>query len=96
MTDPTESMPSEQPESQADGTTTIEGDAPVTTAATEREVQDARDRHLRLAAEYDHFRRRAAKERQEAGWRAQGELVRGLLDAIDDITRFAHVISIAN
>jgi molecular chaperone GrpE len=56
-----------------------------------REIGDLRDKHLRLAAEYDNFRRRAVKERQEAGWRAQGELVRGLIDAIDDITRFAHV-----
>ena len=57
----------------------------------QRELANSKDRHLRLAAEYDNFRRRAAKERQEAGWRAQGELVRGILDALDDITRFAHV-----
>jgi molecular chaperone GrpE len=56
-----------------------------------REINDLRDKHLRLAAEYDNFRRRATKERQEAGWRAQGELVRGILDALDDITRFAHL-----
>ncbi len=59
--------------------------------ALSRELADQREKYLRLAAEYDNFRRRAAKEKQEAGWRAQGELVRGLLDAIDDITRFAHV-----
>jgi molecular chaperone GrpE len=57
----------------------------------QREIAMLNDRHLRLAAEYDNFRRRAVKERQEAGWRAQGELVRGILDALDDITRFAHV-----
>ncbi len=59
--------------------------------ALQRELGDQKDKYLRLAAEYDNFRRRAAKERQEAGWRAQGDLVRGLLDALDDITRFAHV-----
>lgn len=57
----------------------------------QRELDEARDKYLRLAAEFDNFRRRAAKERQEAGWRAQGELVRGILDVLDDITRFAHV-----
>lgn len=57
----------------------------------QQELEELKDRYLRLAAEYDNFRRRANKERQEAGWRAQGELVRGLLDAIDDVTRFAHV-----
>lgn len=55
------------------------------------EVGELKDKHLRLAAEFENFRRRAVKERQEAGWRAQGDLVRGLLDALDDITRFAHV-----
>ncbi len=68
--------------------------APVDSAAVgtpQQELDEMKDRYLRLAAEYDNFRRRAQKERQEAGWRAQGELVRGLLDAIDDVTRFAHV-----
>lgn len=60
-------------------------------ADLQREVAELKDRHLRLAAEYDNFRRRAVKERQEASWRGQGDLVRGMLDAIDDITRFAHV-----
>lgn len=59
--------------------------------ARQHEVEELRDKHLRLHAEFENFRRRAAKERQEAGWRAQGELVRGILDALDDITRFAHV-----
>jgi len=61
------------------------------TDALQLELGDQKDKYLRLAAEYDNFRRRAAKERQEAGWRAQGDLVRGLLDALDDVTRFAHV-----
>ena len=51
----------------------------------QREIDDLKDKHLRLAAEYDNFRRRAVKERQEAGWRAQGELVRGLIDALEDL-----------
>lgn len=59
--------------------------------AVQRELGEQKEKYLRLAAEYDNFRRRAAKEKQEAGWRAQGELVRGILDALDDITRFAHV-----
>lgn len=59
--------------------------------AGRRELDDTRERMLRLAAEYDNFRKRAVKERQEAGWRAQGDLVRGLLDALDDLQRFAAV-----
>jgi len=59
--------------------------------ALQRELATLNDKYLRQAAEYDNFRRRAVKERQEASWRGQGELVRGILDALDDITRFAHV-----
>jgi molecular chaperone GrpE len=56
-----------------------------------RELAEQRDKHLRLAAEYDNFRRRTAKERQEAHWRGQADLLRGLIDPLDDISRFAHV-----
>ena len=54
-------------------------------------ADEQRDRYLRLAAEYDNFRKRATRERQEAGARAQGELVKQLIDALDDLARFAHV-----
>jgi molecular chaperone GrpE len=60
-------------------------------AQWKRQADDQREKHLRLAAEYDNFRKRAVRERQEAGWRAQADMVRGLIDAIDDLSRFAHV-----
>jgi len=68
-----------------------DADANATVGTLQQQLDAARDKHLRLAAEYDNFRRRATKERQEAGWRAQGDMVRGLIDALDDISRFAHV-----
>jgi molecular chaperone GrpE len=60
-------------------------------AEWERRVEEQRDKYLRLAAEYDNFRKRSVRERQEAGWRAQGEMARGLLEPLDDLARFAHV-----
>ena len=60
-------------------------------SALERAVEDEREKYLRLAAEFDNYRKRAARERQEAGWRAQSEMVLGLIDALDDIMRFAHL-----
>jgi len=57
--------------------------------ASEAEVW--KDRHLRLAAEYDNFRKRTIKERTEAWSRAQADLVSRLADALDDLSRFAHV-----
>ena len=56
-----------------------------------RAIDEQREKYLRLAAEYDNFRKRTVRERQEAGWRAQGDLVSGLIDVIDDVMRFAHV-----
>ena len=87
MTDSPQDIPPDAPATE----TTENATAAAETDDAAREIQELKDRHLRLAAEYDNFRRRAAKERQEAGWRAQGELVRGLLDALDDINRFSKV-----
>lgn len=89
MTDPT--IPTPEDNAAVTDAADDVNETPTALGDAQREIATLNDRHLRLAAEYDNFRRRAAKERQEAGWRAQGELVRGLLDAIDDITRFAHV-----
>src|SRR5438876_10197237 len=55
------------------------------------EVDVWKDRHLRLAADYDNFRKRTAKERAEVWTRAQAELVSRLADALDDLSRFAHI-----
>jgi len=62
-----------------------------TSMRAESDLASERDKYLRLAAEYDNFRKRAAKERQDAGSRAQADLVRHLVEALDDVARFAHV-----
>jgi len=58
---------------------------------SERALAEQQDKYLRLAAEYDNYRKRSVRERQEASLRGQAELLRGLLDALDDLSRFAHV-----
>ena len=60
-------------------------------ADVQRELDEQRDKYLRLAAEYDNFRKRTARERQEAHLRGQGDMLKGMLDALDDLGRFAHV-----
>jgi len=60
-------------------------------SGVERALAEQQDKYLRLAAEYDNYRKRSVRERQEASVRGQAELLRGLLDALDDLTRFAHV-----
>ena len=56
-----------------------------------RELAEQRDKYLRLAAEYDNFRRRTAKERLESHARGQADLIKGLIDTLDDLGRVAHV-----
>ncbi len=68
----------------ADGTVADSGGA-------QQELEAQREKYLRLAAEYDNYRKRSIKERQEAGARSQADLVRQFLDALDDLARFAHV-----
>ena len=53
----------------------------------EEQLQVAVDRQLRLAAEFDNFRKRVAKERLELADRAQAALVMKLLDILDDVDR---------
>ena len=51
------------------------------------ELETLKDRHLRVAAEYENFRKRTARERTELWSRAQADVVAGLLDALDDLGR---------
>jgi len=56
----------------------------------EGQVAELTDRHLRLAAEYDNFRKRTIKERGESWIKAQADMLARLVDALDDLTRFGH------
>ena len=84
-----------EPEEELDVDEQADGDpgATPTTAqvALEQRMAEQQDKYLRLAAEYDNYRKRTARERSEQTSRAQAELVRLLLDPLDDLSRFAHV-----
>jgi molecular chaperone GrpE len=49
------------------------------------------DKYLRLAAEFENYKKRSVRERAELRLRAQAELVEKLVDALDDLGRFAHI-----
>lgn len=53
------------------------------------ELQGMSDKHLRLAAEFDNYRKRNERERQALATRLQAELVGSLLDVLDDLQRVA-------
>ena len=51
------------------------------------DLAELKDRHLRLAAEYDNYRKRSARERAELADRAQASFVSKLIDVLDDLDR---------
>jgi len=55
------------------------------------QVEELNDRLLRLAAEFDNFKKRTQRERSETWSRAQAEVVAGVLDTLDDLGRVAHL-----
>jgi molecular chaperone GrpE len=57
----------------------------------QEELDQVKDKYLRLAAEMENFRRRTAKERTETWARAQADVVANVLDALDDLGRVAHL-----
>ena len=55
------------------------------------EFEDLKDRHLRLAAEFNNFKRRSEQERLESWSRAQADILSGFLDVLDDLNRVTEV-----
>jgi molecular chaperone GrpE len=53
----------------------------------ESERDDVKEKYLRLAAEFDNFRKRTARERLELADRAQAAFVIRLLEVLDDLDR---------
>ena len=53
-------------------------------------IDEQKDKYLRLAAEYENYRKRTQRERMEERSRAQGDLVKQLVDGLDDLGRVAH------
>lgn len=72
--------------------------APEAITRLEAELGDARtqlaqttDKYLRLAAEFENYKKRSLRESTEQRARAQAELIEKQVDALDDLARFAHV-----
>lgn len=53
----------------------------------ENELKESKDKYLRLAAEFDNFRKRTAKERLELFQTAGKDIMVDLLDVLDDVDR---------
>jgi molecular chaperone GrpE len=53
----------------------------------EEQLDEAKDRQMRLAAEFDNYRKRVTRERAELSDRAQAQLTLRLVDSLDDLDR---------
>lgn len=53
----------------------------------ENQIKEANDRYLRLVAEFDNFRKRTAKEKMELTKSAGEDIIKSLLDVVDDSER---------
>jgi molecular chaperone GrpE len=81
-----EPLEEEVPAVEANGEVRAEPSAP----APGDEAAALRERHLRLAAEFDNYRKRVERERAESWVRAQAQLLERLLEPLDDLQRIAH------
>ena len=74
--------------SDADGT--VETEVQQLTQVLE-DFEDLKDRHLRLAAEFNNFKRRNEQDRLESWSRAQADILCSFLDILDDLNRVAEL-----
>lgn len=85
-----------QAEVREDGSVGVDGEEGPDTPVVEAELEELRgeldrlnDRHLRLAAEFDNYRKRNERDRESLATRLQVDLVSSLLDVVDDLERVA-------
>lgn len=85
MTEETEAETGTETETKA-----APGSAAERVSQLEEELAALKDRQLRLAAEFDNYRKRVAREHTETIARAQSSLLARFADILDDLDRFAH------
>ena len=82
-----EPQPAERRSPEAELEHEAEADLAAELDHLQSEFDAQKERHLRLAAEFSNYRRRAESEMTEAWGRAQADLLRRFLDVLDDLQR---------
>lgn len=75
---------------RATGVDTIPGEEPSTDAAVaelQQEIADLRDRSIRTLADFENYRRRSDREREDLRRYAAGDVLRDLLPVVDNLQR---------
>jgi molecular chaperone GrpE len=60
-------------------------------AALSAALASQKDKYLRVMADFENAKKRLVRERQEAESKGMGYLIKGILDSLDDLGRFAHL-----
>ena len=58
-------------------------------SAVQKELSDAKDKYLRLAAEFENYKRRTSRERLDLIQTAGRDIIQSMLDVLDDSERAA-------
>jgi molecular chaperone GrpE len=87
MNDPTKNDGNAAPPLDGEGEVKTEASGGGETAELRLELENQQDRYLRLAAEFDNFRRRSLAQMGDSEIRAQAKLIGTLLQALDDMGR---------
>ncbi|MEA5006221.1 MAG: nucleotide exchange factor GrpE [Rikenellaceae bacterium] len=80
-----------EPQNNESGEKTEEHE-PVSKDNPEDKIAELNDKYLRLAAEFDNYRRRTAKERLDLVLTAAEDTIKGLLPVLDDCERAIDVL----
>ena len=78
---------SNQQEPQAEETFTVTREQMEKMEALAKMVSDGNDKYLRLAAEYDNYRKRTAKEKENLYANAKADTIKPFLDVYDNLER---------
>lgn len=60
-------------------------------AEAQQALAEQQDKFLRLYAEFENFRKRAVRDRQDAEHRGMGAVMKGLMETLDDLQRVTHM-----
>ena len=73
----------------------VEGEVIEETASFVKELEEKKDKYIRLLAEFENFKRRTSRERIELFKTAGQDVIKDLLPALDDIDRAEQVVAAA-
>jgi molecular chaperone GrpE len=80
-------QPVEEPEPEDDGHVALVETSEAVIQRLTEELNEEKERWLRLAAEFDNFRKRVERQRGENRHNARSEIVRSILETLDNLAR---------